>query len=72
MKYKNAVRYLLDKDSIANSSGNNIIIACDNQRIDIPITEMTKFYRFSFMPLKKPMVEVYSELVRNEVFTPSL
>ena len=70
IEFKNAVRYLLDMDNIANSLSEGIIITCDEPQLDIMVTEKTIFYRCSFMSFKKTMLAVYSELVQNRVFTP--
>ena len=56
-------------ESTPNTWGDGIVLACDEPRLDIPVTEDTIFYRFSFTTFKKIMREVYSELVQNGVFT---
>ena len=56
-------------NSNSNTWGDGILLACHEQRLDIPVTEKTIFYRCSFMPFKKMMIEIYSELVQNGVFT---
>ena len=49
--FMNASCRLLDMDDAANSWGDNIIIACDEPQLDIPVTQKITLYRFSFMPV---------------------
>lgn len=70
IEFKNGVRHLLDMDNIANSWGDDVIIACVEPKLDILVISKTKFYRCFFTRFKKTMLEVYSEFVRNRVFTP--
>ena len=42
--YKNAVRYLFTMDSTPNTWCDDVILACDEPRLDIPVTEGTKFF----------------------------
>ena len=53
IEFKNVVCYLLYMDSIANSWGDGIVIACDEPRLDIPVIKTTKFFRCPFTPFKK-------------------
>ena len=69
IEFKNAVCHLIDMDITPNIRDDSIIIACDELRIDIPVTERIIFYHCLFTSIKKTMLEIYSELAQNVVFT---
>jgi len=66
---KNAVRYLFSMDSTPNTWGDDVNLACDEPRLDIPVTERIRFFHCSFTPFKKTMREIYLDLVQNGFFT---
>ena len=63
IEFKNAVPRLFIMDSIMNTWDDGVILACDESRLHIPVTEKIIFYRCSFTPFKTTMMEIYSELV---------
>ena len=59
IEFKNAVSRLFDMDNTANSWGEGVIIACEELRLGILVTEKIIFYHCSFTPFKRTMLEVY-------------
>ena len=69
IEFNDAVHRLFSMDNTLNTWGDGVPLACNEPRLDIPVKEKTIFYHCSFMPFKKTMMEIYSELVQNGVFT---
>ena len=62
------VYYLFDTYIVMNRWDDDIIIMCDEPRLDIPITDKTDFYLCSFTPFKKTILEVYLQFVQKIIF----
>ena len=69
IEFKNVVCHLFSIDSTPNTWGDGVLHARDEPRLDISVTEKIIFYRWSFTPFKITMIEIYSELAQNGVFT---
>ena len=63
VELKTLVHYMLDIERVTKRWGDNVVIACDEPRLDIPVIEKIEFYHFSFTPFRNTVLEVYLQLV---------
>uniref|UniRef100_M1DN57 Uncharacterized protein n=1 Tax=Solanum tuberosum TaxID=4113 RepID=M1DN57_SOLTU len=67
VELKAAIRNLINIREIPYLWGENTVLTCDQPEPSMPVTKHTRFYCHYFMPFKKTLLDIYSQLVQKGV-----